>query len=296
MAAVASARWRELRLDPPSPQDLSLDLFRRAWLFGPQKLGPNLLLYRPRDVATPSLFDLPAASVSRAPKASAALTTHSLEERAALADSASSERGGERGERPERAERDDDDDTPEHLVMLRLGSLAGARALRFAEPAAPSHRDADPAGLSEGALRSIESGVAAGFQMAASAGPLCEDPLWGVAFELEVALVASDAGGEHCAAPSSAGDPDFLEDVYGPLQGQVMTCAAAACRRAVEQAGVRLVEAQYLVQVATSTQALASSIKARWGLGMSPVIILCVQPALDSGDSSARDAHAELRR
>ena len=31
---------------------------------------------------------------------------------------------------------------------------------------------------------SIESGVAAGFQLAAAAGPLCDEPLWGVAFEV----------------------------------------------------------------------------------------------------------------
>ena len=93
--------------------------------------------------------------------------------------------------------------------------------------------------------------------MAASAGPLCEDPLWGVVFELEV---AADGAALQAAG---GGGLDFREDVYGPVQGQVMTTVCAACRKAVEQAGVRLVEAQYLVQVATSTQALAASVKVR---------------------------------
>ena len=32
-------------------------------------------------------------------------------------------------------------------------------------------------------LHSIQSGLASGFQLATAAGPLCDEPLWGVAFE-----------------------------------------------------------------------------------------------------------------
>jgi hypothetical protein len=35
---------------------------------------------------------------------------------------------------------------------------------------------------------SVESGVAAGFQLASAAGPLCDEPLWGVAFQVEARL------------------------------------------------------------------------------------------------------------
>jgi ribosome assembly protein 1 len=31
---------------------------------------------------------------------------------------------------------------------------------------------------------SVEAGVMAGFQMASGAGPLCEEPLWGIVFEV----------------------------------------------------------------------------------------------------------------
>lgn len=31
---------------------------------------------------------------------------------------------------------------------------------------------------------SVEAGVMAGFQMASAAGPLCDEPLWGIAFEV----------------------------------------------------------------------------------------------------------------
>jgi len=45
------------------------------------------------------------------------------------------------------------------------------------------HHDLDPDALDR--LRySVEAGVTAGFQIASGAGPLCEEPLWGVAFEV----------------------------------------------------------------------------------------------------------------
>ena len=31
---------------------------------------------------------------------------------------------------------------------------------------------------------SVESGITAGFQLATAAGPLCDEPMWGVAFEV----------------------------------------------------------------------------------------------------------------
>ena len=33
-------------------------------------------------------------------------------------------------------------------------------------------------------LHSIQSGLASGFQLASAAGPLCDEPMWGVAFEV----------------------------------------------------------------------------------------------------------------
>ena len=41
----------------------------------------------------------------------------------------------------------------------------------------------DPAVLAA-ALHAVESGVASGFQLASAAGPLCDEPMWGVAFEV----------------------------------------------------------------------------------------------------------------
>ena len=37
---------------------------------------------------------------------------------------------------------------------------------------------------SEHVQSSVESGISAGFQLATSAGPLCDEPMWGVVFEV----------------------------------------------------------------------------------------------------------------
>ena len=38
--------------------------------------------------------------------------------------------------------------------------------------------------------------MVAGFQMATAAGPLCDEPMWGVAFEVEARLNLGDSQGE----------------------------------------------------------------------------------------------------
>jgi ribosome assembly protein 1 len=72
---------------------------------------------------------------------------------------------------------------------------------------------------------SVESGITAGFQMASAAGPLCDEQLWGVVFEVEVRLML----------PAHGGELDLAEGVYGPFSGQVGTilqCASLLARSA----------------------------------------------------------------
>lgn len=62
----------------------------------------------------------------------------------------------------------------------------------------------------------VKSGIRAGFEQAVSAGPLCMEPMWGVAFEVETKLlcpVRNNEDEEMCL--------DLGEDVYGPFSGQV---------------------------------------------------------------------------
>ena len=100
--------------------------------------------------------------------------------------------------------------------------------------------------LSQYVSHSVEAGVAGGFQLAAGAGPLCDEPLWGVIFEVEARL--------HISSESDM----FLEDVYGPFLGQVTSAAKQAFRRAVLESGPRLVESDFLCEITTSVEALSA--------------------------------------
>ncbi|KAF5828041.1 hypothetical protein DUNSADRAFT_18295 [Dunaliella salina] len=177
----------------------------------------------------------------------------------------------------------------QQCVDLRLGWPQAATALGLLEPStAASARhwgSGGAAAVASGQLppswepvaAAVESGVVAGFQWATSAGPLCEEPMWGVAFELDARLILPPPAPPTAQASrpreggattqqedgeASSVNPvhaELQEDVYGPFSGQVMTAVAAACRRAVIEADPRLVEAMYLCQVQTTAEALSGT-------------------------------------
>lgn len=62
----------------------------------------------------------------------------------------------------------------------------------------------------------VESGICAGFQLATSAGPLCMEPMWGVAFEVDAKLLWPIKAQDDSPPQLALG-----EDVYGPFFGQV---------------------------------------------------------------------------
>ena len=66
-------------------------------------------------------------------------------------------------------------------------------------------------------------GIAAGFHIAAAAGPLCRSPLWGVALQLEVAVAPPKGFGREFDPADAAAwaDIDWNEAAAGPLSGQV---------------------------------------------------------------------------
>lgn len=59
-----------------------------------------------------------------------------------------------------------------------------------------------------------------GFQLATLAGPLCEEPLRGVAFVVSEWEIVSSS--EDASSP------------YGPLSGQIMATVKDACRKAFQ--------------------------------------------------------------
>ncbi|KAI9906327.1 hypothetical protein PsorP6_002937 [Peronosclerospora sorghi] len=86
-------------------------------------------------------------------------------------------------------------------------------------------------------LLKLENSLVTGFQLASSAGPLCHEPMWGVAFVLEDVCFED---------PTGPDDTDGQgRDKYGPLSGQVMSSMRTTCLVAFVKRPVRLVEAVY---------------------------------------------------
>ncbi|KAL6986288.1 hypothetical protein U1Q18_019656 [Sarracenia purpurea var. burkii] len=100
---------------------------------------------------------------------------------------------------------------------------------------------------------SLENSVVSGFQLATAAGPLCEEPMWGLAFVVE-AYISSTVGQQNASETSHHQQPEH----YGILTGQVMTAVKDACRAAVLQKKPRLVEAMYFCELNTPTEYLGS--------------------------------------
>ncbi|KAJ7960507.1 Elongation factor-like [Quillaja saponaria] len=95
----------------------------------------------------------------------------------------------------------------------------------------------------------LESSIVSGFEMATAAGPLCDEPMWGLAFVIEAylsPLVGHDDDSEIHKQPEQ----------YGIFAGQVITAVKEACRAAVLQNRPRLVEAMYFCELNTSTKYL----------------------------------------
>lgn len=98
---------------------------------------------------------------------------------------------------------------------------------------------------------SLESSVLSGFQLATAAGPLCDEPMWGLAFAVEAFISPVD---QHSTEENSVHQPEQ----YGIFTGQVMTAVKEACKAAVLQRKPRLVEGLYFCELNTPTEHLGS--------------------------------------
>ncbi|KAF3455327.1 hypothetical protein FNV43_RR05775 [Rhamnella rubrinervis] len=96
----------------------------------------------------------------------------------------------------------------------------------------------------------LQSSVVSGFQLATAAGPLCDEPMWGLAFVVEACISSLAAHSDE--SETSQQQPEQ----FGIFTGQVMTAVKDACRAAVLQKKPRLVEAMYFCELNTSTEYL----------------------------------------
>lgn len=115
-----------------------------------------------------------------------------------------------------------------------------------------------PQGSSERVPEWMRPHILSGFQLAASAGPLCEEPLRGVALVLhgcldlgvEEAAVSQPEIGANAAVASGASP-------YGPISGQVMVATKEACRYSLFRRGFgRICEAMLSLEVHCEQQML----------------------------------------
>lgn len=213
-------------------------LLQRAWLLGPRHVGPNIALASPSAMPVQScagpgtgLFDVPSSQVVRAAARLGGVTAPTGAEVAMgaseLLPSAVPSSAGEGGNAMSTSQTGEVQqqqlDVPvgqPWVARMLCGSTADASAHKAlaeadADAAAESAAVAASAGVSElwsHVCSSVQSGVTAGFQLASSAGPLCDEAMWGVAFELEVRLLLPPSGGATL---------DLAEGVYGPFSGQV---------------------------------------------------------------------------
>ncbi|RZF46487.1 hypothetical protein LSTR_LSTR007603 [Laodelphax striatellus] len=94
-----------------------------------------------------------------------------------------------------------------------------------------------------GSLLDYDSSFVNGFQLASLAGPLCDEPMMGVAFVVEQWTV-NQLNEEQSASTLP----------YGPLSGQIMSMAKEACRKAFQLQPQRLMVAMYKCSIQVNAQ------------------------------------------
>ncbi|KXG30393.2 hypothetical protein SORBI_3004G168900 [Sorghum bicolor] len=92
----------------------------------------------------------------------------------------------------------------------------------------------------------LRNSIVSGFQFATNAGPICDEPMRGVAFIVEAHLLSNNSD---VAIPSD-------DNIF---TGQVITAVKEACREAVLQSKPRLVEPMYFCELTTPTEQLGAA-------------------------------------
>ncbi|XP_053210766.1 elongation factor-like GTPase 1 [Panonychus citri] len=91
-----------------------------------------------------------------------------------------------------------------------------------------------------------------GFQLASFSGPLCEEPMYGVAFIIKSWTIESinQTQSEQQQIQSTESDP------YGPFTGQIMSTVKDGCRKAFQAQPQRLMAAMYSCTIQVTSDAL----------------------------------------
>eukprot|EP00442_Polarella_glacialis_P001055 CAMPEP_0115116006 /NCGR_PEP_ID=MMETSP0227-20121206/43027_1 /TAXON_ID=89957 /ORGANISM="Polarella glacialis, Strain CCMP 1383" /LENGTH=1060 /DNA_ID=CAMNT_0002516779 /DNA_START=121 /DNA_END=3300 /DNA_ORIENTATION=- len=110
--------------------------------------------------------------------------------------------------------------------------------------------DATAAASSENVPAWMRPNILTGFQLAASAGPLCEEPMRGVALIIHSCQEVAGIDEASKATVVSAGSAAAGASPYGPMSGQMMVATKEACRLCLFRRGfARISEAMLLLEV-----------------------------------------------
>ncbi|KAJ0001586.1 hypothetical protein NQD34_001382 [Periophthalmus magnuspinnatus] len=123
-------------------------------------------------------------------------------------------------------------------------------------------------------LRDFDNSIVSGFQLAALAGPMYEEPLMGVCFSVERwdvqtsstphqdsagddgvsrgRLGGGTAGRRHGRQAKRRAEPDC----YGPVSGQLIAATKEACRQAFQAQPQRLMAAMYTCEIMATAEVL----------------------------------------
>lgn len=130
---------------------------------------------------------------------------------------------------------------PEHMRMILLGT-DGPPALEAEEIMARR-------------MQGMESSIATGFQLGVQSGPLCEEPMHGVAFFIDKIVLSSYSAHE---VPSSDLPPS-MAGTRQNVSGLAIGSMKLATRNAFLQASPRLMEAVLRVDIAVTSDALGGT-------------------------------------
>ncbi|XP_068457676.1 elongation factor-like GTPase 1 [Clinocottus analis] len=125
------------------------------------------------------------------------------------------------------------------------------------------------------ATRDLDHSIVSGFQLAALAGPMCEEPLMGVCFSVEKWEVRSSAPPQHQDSLEESGPHGPINhgqgegggeaerrpepasaDCYGPVSGQLIAAVKDACRHAFQAQPQRLMAAMYTCEIMATADVL----------------------------------------
>lgn len=192
---------------PPSVVD-------RIWAFGPRKARLNLLINAIDSYKRPSLFGLHGAGFGS--------QTTGSEPQAAEPQVAGSE--------PQVAESQAAEPQAAEPQVTGLGTQAAE-----SEPQATGSSDE---------IRNYDQSVVHGFHLRCQAGPLCEEPLRGVAFFVEAWEFGADS------------EDTTATDAYGPISGQIIATIKEGCKQAFQAQPQRLMIAMYSCQIQATADVL----------------------------------------